>query len=109
MAAQDQTIPTGSAAAAFVAAGIGCVAVGFFTTLAQAIGPVKNLLNWWNPAGPLTGKTGVAVMVWLASWFLLHQMWKAKDVDFRKAFRATLILIGLGLLGTFPTFFEFFG
>jgi hypothetical protein len=33
--------------------------------LAEASPAVKNLLNWWNPVGPLSGKTGVAVAVWL--------------------------------------------
>ena len=108
MDAQDQTVHTGPAAAAFVAAGIGCMAVGLFTTLGQASEPIKNLLNWWGPAGPLTGKTGVALILWLVGWLVLHQLWKTKTVNLGTAFFATLVLVALGLIGTFPTFFELF-
>ena len=108
MDAQDQTIPTGPAAAAFVAAGIGCMAVGLFTTLAAISAGVNDLLNWWGPAGPLTGKTGLALILWLVAWLVLHRLWKTKAVNFRKEFLVTLVLIALGVIGTFPTFFELF-
>ena len=99
---------SGVAAAAFVAAGIGCMAVGLFTTLAAISEGVNDLLNWWGPAGPLTGKTGLALILWLVAWVVLHQLWKTKAVNFGRAFFATLVLIALGLIGTFPTFFELF-
>jgi hypothetical protein len=99
----------GIAAAAFVGTGIGCAAYGLFVTLAQANDVVKNLLNWWDPVGPLAGKTGMAVLVWLVAWGVLHALWKNKDVDFRRAFIVSMVLIALGFLGTFPPFFEAFG
>jgi hypothetical protein len=99
---------SGPAAAAFVASGIGCTVLGLLTTLAQAIPAVKNALNWWNPAGPLVGKTGLAVILWIAAWVLLHLLWRNKPVGISKAFVATLVLIILGLLGTFPLFYEMF-
>ena len=108
MTNSHETENSGIAAAAFVAAGIGCGSLGLFTTLAVISEGVKNLLNWWGPAGPLTGKTGLALIVWLIAWLVLHQLWKTKTVSFRKAFRATLVLVTLGVLGTFPTFFELF-
>ncbi len=108
MTNSHETESSGVAAAAFVAAGIGCAALGLLTTLAEVSEGVKNLLNWWGPAGPLTGKTGLALILWLVAWLVLHRLWKTKDVNFRKAFLVTLVLIALGVLGTFPTFFELF-
>ncbi len=108
MTTSHETESSGVAAAAFVAAGIGCMAVGLFTTLAAISEGVNDLLNWWGPAGPLTGKTGLALILWLVAWLVLHQLWKTKAVNFGRAFFATLVLIALGLIGTFPTFFELF-
>ena len=109
MAEEQDSLKSGPAAAAFLAAGIGCAAVGLFTTLAQSVTAVKNMLNWWNPAGPLTGKTGMAIVIWIVAWVVLHQVWKSREVAFNRIYVVTLILVGLGLLGTFPTFFEAFG
>ena len=103
-----ETENPGSSAAAFVASGIGCAALGLFTTLAAISEGVKNLLNWWDPAGPLTGKTGVAVIIWIISWIVLHLVWKDKVVTVQRALTMTLLLIGVGVIGTFPTFFEMF-
>ncbi|GIK37495.1 MAG: hypothetical protein BroJett011_13280 [Chloroflexota bacterium] len=98
----------GVASAAFVASGIGCLVIGLMVTGAEMSEGLKNALNWWNPAGPLTGKTGVGVIVWLVSWVILHSMWKDKDVAFAKSFTVTLILIALGFLLTFPPIFTLF-
>ncbi|GAB4417423.1 MAG: hypothetical protein Fur0044_13090 [Anaerolineae bacterium] len=101
-------VAVGVASAAFVASGIGCLVIGLMVTGAEMSEGLKNALNWWNPAGPLTGKTGVGVIVWLVSWVILHSMWKDKDVAFAKAFTVTLILIALGFLLTFPPIFTLF-
>lgn len=94
------------AASAFVAAGIGCAVLGLFTTLAAISEGFNNMLNLWNPAGPLTGKTGAAVIIWIASWIVLHFVWKNKTVTIPRALAMTLLLIAVGVIGTFPTFFE---
>ena len=107
--AQKKTLTNGPAAAAILASGIGSLALGVFTTLAQAIALVKDALNLYNPAGPLSGKTTVAVVFWLVAWAVFHSLWRNQQVDFTKVYIATLIMIALGLLGTFPPFFEAFG
>ena len=106
---QETTLTNGPAAAAILAAGIGSLALGLFTTLAQAIGPVKNILNFYSLAGPLSGKTTMTVVIWAVAWVALHGQWKGKHLPFAKVFVVTLIMIALGLLGTFPLFFELFG
>jgi hypothetical protein len=106
---RNDSLATGPAAAAFVAAGIGSIILGLLTTLAEAFPAVSNALNWWHPAGPLSGKTGLAVILWLASWIVLHLAWRRREVGIAKAFTAALVLIVLGLLGTFPVFYKMFG
>ena len=95
-------------AATFISSGIGVLTLGLMTTGAVLSEGLKNLLNWWNPAGPLVGKTGIAIIAWLVSWALFNTIWKDKEMDFRKTFTITMILIGLGLLFTFPPVFEAF-
>jgi hypothetical protein len=99
--------PVGEAAAAILAAGVGSFAMGLMTTLAE-IPAIKSALNFYNPVGPLSGKTIVAVVIWLISWAVLYFLWKGKEVQFPRVFTATLILIALGVLGTFPIFFDLF-
>ncbi|HEX6387511.1 MAG TPA: hypothetical protein VF177_22815 [Anaerolineae bacterium] len=105
---EQAIVTTGPAAAALVASGIGTLVIGLMTTGAVLSEGLSNFLNWWDPAGPLTGKTGVAVIVWLISWIVTHTLWKDRDSDLGKAFTITLILIGLGVLLTFPPVFEAF-
>jgi peptidoglycan biosynthesis protein MviN/MurJ (putative lipid II flippase) len=102
---QQSEIKNGLIAAAMLAAGIGCLFLGIMTSLSEAIHPVGNALNWYNPVGALTGKTIVAIVLWLVSWAILASKWRDQEVDFGKVYMGTLILVALGLLGTFPLFF----
>ncbi len=105
---EQREIVNGPAAAAILAAGIGSLTLGIVTTLAEANAAISSALNLYPPVGPLSGKTLVAVVVWLASWVILHLMWRDKQVDFGRVFTTTLVLIALGFLGTFPIFFDLF-
>ncbi len=106
---QQKPLTNGPAAAAILASGIGCLALGLLTTLAQALAPVREALNFYGPTGPMSGKTILATAVWLVAWAMLHFLWRSKRVEFGKIFIVTLVLIALGLLGTFPLFFRSFG
>ena len=64
----------------------GTYVIGLLTTSAVIFEGLRNALNRWNPAGPLTGKTGVGVIAWLISWVLLNTLWKGREYDPRKAF-----------------------
>jgi hypothetical protein len=69
---------------------------------------VKDWLQWSDVVGPLSGKVIVTVLVWLVAWVLLHLALRRRVYETRYALTIALILIGLGVLGTFPTFFQAF-
>ena len=103
--------PDGPAAAAMVAAGIGIFVLGLLTTLAVPWTDLKDFLADFQlrqGVGPLAGKTTLTVLVWAASWGILHYRWRGKDIDLRRMFRIGFVLGVLGALGTFPPFFERF-
>jgi hypothetical protein len=82
---------------AFVSAAIaglfGALMLGLMTTGAVISEGLQNFLNWWNPAGPLSGKTGMAILAWLISWGILNNLWQDKDSNLAKAFTITMVLI----------------
>jgi len=100
--------PEGPISAAIIAAGIGAAALGLFTTLAEASTTVKEWLQWNDDVGPLSGKTLLAVAVWLLAWAVLHATLRTRAVETRRALIIAVVLIGLGVIGTFPTFFQAF-
>lgn len=105
----QQAENNGSIVAAMLAAGIGCLVYGILICLAQGSKAIGGMLNFYNPVGPLGGKTGVAVVFWLVAWGILGSKWQDQSLDFGKMYKVTLILVGLGLLGSFPLFFDLMG
>lgn len=69
---------------------------------------IKGLLNFYDPVGPLAGKTVGALVIWLASWALLHMVYRDKGFETRATLTLGLVLIALGVVGTFPIFFQTF-
>jgi hypothetical protein len=51
----------------------------------------------------------MAVLVWLVTWAVLHLALRNRPYETRRALVISLVLIGLGVLGTFPLFFQAFG
>lgn len=104
----EEPLPNGPAFAAFIAAGIGSFFLGLFTTLAEASESFKDRLVLNEGVGPLSGKTIYAVVIWVVAWAVLGGAWRKRDVNPRVATIVSLALIGLGVLLTYPTFFEQF-
>jgi hypothetical protein len=100
--------PEGPISAAILAAGVYAVALGFFTTVAEASESFKEKLALDDGVGPLSGKTIYAVVVWIVAWVVLHFVYRDKEVESRKALTTALILIAIGVVGTFPIFFQAF-
>ncbi|MGZ8696856.1 MAG: hypothetical protein ACXWZ1_05830 [Gaiellaceae bacterium] len=107
-ALHDIDQPTGPVAAAVLAAGIGIFILGLLTTLSEASVGVKDFLDFYDRVGPLSGKTILASAAYLGSWAILHALWRRQNRELRPILIATVVLIVLGILGTFPTFFQAF-
>jgi len=111
--------PSGPAAAAFVAAGIGSLFVGIGVVLNEYSAQIKSLIGidfnaflkfdanfgLGNGVGPLSGKVIVAVLAFVISWAILHLMWRKREINIRKAFITTLVLVAIGFALTFPPIF----
>lgn len=103
-----ENIPNGPGAAAILAAGIGSAAVGVFALGAEVSTTLKGALNFYNPSGPLSGKTTVAIIIWLGAWYGLSRLWRGKTVNMQAVNLAALILLAVGFLLTFPPFWGLF-
>jgi hypothetical protein len=100
--------PEGPIAAAIIAGGVGAATLGVVTTLAEASEGLRSWLQWSDAVGPLSGKVLMAVLVWLVAWVVLHLALRNRPYETRRALVISLVLIGLGVLGTFPLFFQAF-
>lgn len=90
----------GAALAAFLGAGIGAFAVGVMVVLDESGLFAAPAL--YAPAGGLSGRTTFAVLLWVIGWAVLHRRWKGRQVESRRVRAVTMLLIGLGVLLTFP-------
>ena len=99
-------VVNGAAMAAFLAAGIGAFAMGLFVILNEA--GLFSAPSVYGPAGGVSGRTTFAAVAWLIAWAWLHSRWKSRDLAPRRVSIATLVLIALGLLLTFPPVWTLF-
>jgi hypothetical protein len=106
---EEPRIPNGPAAAALLAGGIGSAVFGVIVLLSEVIESVGPALNWYNPVGPLSGKTTLGVAVFFIAWVILHSMWKRKEVNFNSIVTTSFVLLAIGLLLTFPPVWRLFG
>ena len=104
----EQDKPNGPVAAALLAGGIGSAALGIVTVLAAASEGIAQSLAWIQAVGPLTGKSLVSVAVFFISWVVFHFLFRGRNVNFNQIVTVSMILLAIGLLGTFPPIFEFF-
>jgi hypothetical protein len=96
----------GAALAAFLAAGIGAFAMGA-VVLANESG-LFVAPSLYAPAGGVSGRTTIAVLIWLVSWGVLHARWKNREIDAGPVRIATLVLIGIGVIATCPPVWSLF-
>lgn len=86
--------------AAVLAAGIGSSAMGLFVILNEA--GLYSAPALYGGSGGVSGRTTFAVATWLIAWGILHWRWKDQRVARGPVMVATLVLVALGFLGTFP-------
>ena len=106
---QEELEPNGGIVAAVVAAGVGCAALGAVTVASAAWSSFSDFLTLYDPAGPLTGKVTLAMLIYLIAWVNLHARLRDRELHLFRAFLLTLALLGVGLLGTFPPVYHLFG
>ena len=95
-------LPNGPGAAAILAAGIGCAALGVFALLGDAFPGIASFFKFYMPTGPLSGVTTSAIVVWLAAWFSFAKAWADRNVNLGKVCAAAFALLLVGLALTFP-------
>jgi hypothetical protein len=100
--------PSGPAAALILAGGIAVFCMGIVTTLGEASTDIADALQWNDRVGPLSGKTLITVIVFAVAWAALTALWRRANPPLRSITIASAVLIVLGLIGTFPTFFQAF-
>jgi hypothetical protein len=105
---KETRLVNGPPAAALLAGGIGSAVLGIVTTLAEASEGAAAAMRWSTAVGPLSGKVGITVIVYLIAWAVIHFAWRDKDVNFNQVATIAFILLAIGLLGTFPPVFELF-
>ena len=100
--------PFGPAAAAVLAGAFGTFILGLMTTLAEASAGFKDGLELNTRVGPLSGKTIIAAGVFFASWGVLALILRRRNPSMATVVWVSIVLFALGLLMTFPTFFQAF-
>jgi len=101
--------PNGPVAAALLGGGIGSAIFGLITLFSELSDSFAQALNWYNPSGPLSGKSILGIASFFIAWAVLHAAWKDKEVrNFNIISTIALVLLAVGLLGTFPPVWHLF-
>lgn len=100
----------GPVSAALLAGGIGSAALGLITLIFEINdkSAFAKSLGWYKPVGGLSGKSGLAIIIFFVAWATLHFLWKDKDTDFARISSIAIALLVVGLLGTFPPVWHLF-
>jgi hypothetical protein len=104
--AAEAARPSGPAAAVLLAAGLASFTLGLLTVLAAASASVSSALTVSDRVGDISGLSIAATLVFFSSWGVLALLWRRADPPLVRVAAATGILIALGMLGTFPPFFN---
>jgi hypothetical protein len=102
------TKPNGPAVAVILATGIGMLVLGIMTTVGEASEGFADFLKFSDRVGPLSGKTDLAVTAFLVSWAGLHVALRDREMDWKPAITALIVLFAIALVLVFPPFFQLF-
>lgn len=101
--------PSGPAAAVLVAAGLASFTLGLLSVLTATSARVSDVLTLSDRVGELSGLTTVSVIVFFGVWAVLGWVWRHADPPLERVATVAGVLIALGMLGTFPPFFNAIG
>jgi hypothetical protein len=110
----ESTKPNGPVAASFIAAAVGCFALGLIVVLNEAgilPGPTLDFAKNYgigSGVGPLSGKVILSSIAFFGTWAVLGFAWRGKEVNFGRVFAVAMVLLVLGFALTFPPVFELF-
>jgi len=107
MSDQAGRMTNGRGAAAVLAAAIGSFALALLALAGDASRTISTSLNIWNPTGPLSGVTDVAILVWLGSWLFLSRRWARRDINLARTNVISFVMFAAALLITFPPIMDF--
>jgi hypothetical protein len=91
-----------------LAAGVGVFVLGLLTTLAAASESFAESLQYDDGVGPLSGKTLWGSAAFFVAWGILGYLLRDRELPWKPVLTVSAVLVALGLLGTFPTFFQEF-
>ena len=100
------SMPNGPGAAAILAAGIGSATLGILAVAGDASPAINSILNFYSPAGALSGVTTVTIVVWLVAWLVLFRLWREKAMALTRVNLAAFAMLAIGFLLTFPPFMD---
>lgn len=100
--------PNGPVAAVMLATGIGAFVLGLFTVLSEASEGIHDFLEWSERVGPLSGKTCLAAIAFFVSWGGLYAGLRNRDIAWRALIVATIVLVAIAVVMTYPAFFTSF-
>jgi len=100
---------SGPAAAVVLAAGLACFTLGLLSVLTAASADVSDALTLSEHVGDVSGISIAAFIVFFSTWTALTVAWRRADPPLTRIVAMSGALIALGLLGTFPPFFDAIG
>jgi hypothetical protein len=106
LAPSEITRPSGPAAAVVLAAGLASFALGLLSVLTASSASVSSALTLSDRVGDLSGLTTATAVIFFATWGVFAIAWRHADPPLPRIAVASTVLIALGLLGTFPPFFN---
>jgi hypothetical protein len=101
-------LTNGSGAAAILSAGIGSFVLAVLAVVGDKSAIMKTILNFYTPAGPLSGVTTVAILIWLFTWAILEMRWRKATVALGPINIVAFTLLVLSFLLTFPPVADLF-
>jgi len=103
-------VANGPVAAAVLACGLGCFALGVLAVAADGSKRLAAALNFYNHTGPLSGVATVAIALWIVCWAVFAARWRKRNrtLAFGKVSAFAFLFLALGLLLTFPPFGDLF-
>lgn len=103
---EHEVISNGAALAALLAAGIGAFALGLIVILNEA--GAFTVPAIYAPSGGVSGRTTLAVVIWLIAWAILHRLWEGREVQTGRVQTVTIVLTLLGIVLTLPPVWRIF-